>query len=395
LFAHTQKTGPKFSEYHLTDVPLLATSEEEEDTLTSLDLLYVENSKETAFYRLEEKREEKHEGLGRLPRRIPSVSSLLLFNSNMTPYKRYVGTNGLEGEEGGVAHTQEKIQKEITPAPDSVSKGESLVRETTVDIKYIPDLVDEPEFKFPQNLVLPNVAGDIFWSGEADTGIAPSQHLRLPNVNNLVPSNAPFTHDLPTSQASSPAVFTVKSVETMKNPLPVQYVIPPPHIFDIPVPPPHIVDIPVPPPHTVDIPVPPVGPPLPLPEIEQPSPQIPSLPPRHYEEPPTKPATDGERTNLFQQIREFPRQKQLRNNTPNNAQKELPKRPGDAMDALRDAIERRRRAMMAANDQSKSDKNTKGMDDDEIKPPPQEADDDSNDDVSDSDSDDDDDTKWD
>lgn len=41
--------------------------------------------------------EEQHEGLGGLPKNLSSVSSLLLFNTEENPYKRYVTIDPLRG----------------------------------------------------------------------------------------------------------------------------------------------------------------------------------------------------------------------------------------------------------------------------------------------------------
>lgn len=39
------------------------------------------------------------DGLGRLPRNIPSVASLLLFNTDDTPYQRYMALDNLLGQD--------------------------------------------------------------------------------------------------------------------------------------------------------------------------------------------------------------------------------------------------------------------------------------------------------
>jgi hypothetical protein len=57
-------------------------------------------------------------GLGRLPQRLPSVSSMLLFNSNATPYKQYSTINTLLGED--FASREDNDDKyEMEHAPDT------------------------------------------------------------------------------------------------------------------------------------------------------------------------------------------------------------------------------------------------------------------------------------
>ena len=59
--------------------------------------------------------DEEHEGLGGLPRNLVSVSSLLLFNTEDNPYKRYVMVDPLRGavtktRDGTCAENQDRGQ---------------------------------------------------------------------------------------------------------------------------------------------------------------------------------------------------------------------------------------------------------------------------------------------
>jgi WAS family protein 1 len=62
--------------------------------------------------------------LGRLPSYLPSVSSILLFNSDENPYKKYVTINNLEGKAGEDRQAQ---TTELMAAPKSLLEGTALV----------------------------------------------------------------------------------------------------------------------------------------------------------------------------------------------------------------------------------------------------------------------------
>jgi WAS family protein 1 len=67
----------------------------------------------------------KKEGLGRLPRHLPSVSSLLLFNTQENPYKKYVSFDNLAGKEP--EKKKEAPKKELYEAPKTFIEGDTLV----------------------------------------------------------------------------------------------------------------------------------------------------------------------------------------------------------------------------------------------------------------------------
>eukprot|EP01113_Clastostelium_recurvatum_P051430 TRINITY_DN99_c0_g1_i1.p1 TRINITY_DN99_c0_g1~~TRINITY_DN99_c0_g1_i1.p1 ORF type:complete len:498 (+),score=156.50 TRINITY_DN99_c0_g1_i1:71-1564(+) len=155
------------------------------------------------------------EGLGRLPKRIPSVSSLLLFNSRDNPYRVYSGNLDTLAE---LAESKNAGLRERTPAkpllgeaPASVTLGDSLALPGVVELGYKPVMSEVPELNLPTSLPnLSNVA-DIAWSVGLDLpdvqGIAPSQALPLPNFGEAsaaAPSvtTAPLP-DLPTSAPPS------------------------------------------------------------------------------------------------------------------------------------------------------------------------------------------------
>jgi hypothetical protein len=66
------------------------------------------------------------EGLGRLPEHLPSISSLLLFNTQDNPYNVYVSIDNLLGEDRVAAPTDDKDR--LADAPTTVRMGEEIVR---------------------------------------------------------------------------------------------------------------------------------------------------------------------------------------------------------------------------------------------------------------------------
>ena len=69
---------------------------------------------------------EQGEGLGSLPKHLPSVASLLLFNTAENPYKKYVLLDPLSGAQ---TKTRDKLIEEVSElseAPYSILQGEEL-----------------------------------------------------------------------------------------------------------------------------------------------------------------------------------------------------------------------------------------------------------------------------
>ena len=108
--------------------------------------------------------EVNHEGLGRLPYFLPSVSSMLLFNSSENPYKNYNSIDNLVGW----FLAKEKITDEtkatiLADAP--LTLGLSIdfdVNDPIAQMMYRPQAAGEmvPGFTLPA-LQLSNVAEDI------------------------------------------------------------------------------------------------------------------------------------------------------------------------------------------------------------------------------------------
>ena len=166
---------------------------------------------------------EMGEGLGRLPRHLPSVSSLLLFNTDENPYKEYVLLDPLEGAK---IKTRDKVEEEnkLSEAPISITKGEELTRGQQDSMMYVPVMPELPELDVPDMLPqLQYIASDMFYAGDVGDSIAPSlANIAVPDLPNLADPEAPA--------ASAPLSPDTGGVDLPAAPPPP----PPPPVEDAP-----------------------------------------------------------------------------------------------------------------------------------------------------------------
>ena len=137
------------------------------------------------------------EGLGSLPRHLPSVSSLLLFNTSENPYRKYVLLDPL----GAKIKTRDTVAAEedkMAAAPSSILYGERLETGPQESTLYRPNMPDLPELEVPASLpFLAFVADDVEYTADLGPSIAPSlANTSVPELPNLadptsVPSEPP------------------------------------------------------------------------------------------------------------------------------------------------------------------------------------------------------------
>ena len=156
--------------------------------------------------RIEVKNPEEGEGLGRLPRHLPSLSSLLLFNSTENPYKKYVLLDPLEGAKTKTRTQVIDNENALSEAPVTIQQGEQLDTRTKDSLMYMPKMAELPELDVPNILpALPNVADDLFYSADVGKSIAPSMaNTTLPSLPNLADPSAPAAVAPPPSVGSPP-----------------------------------------------------------------------------------------------------------------------------------------------------------------------------------------------
>ncbi|KAJ6237202.1 cxyorf1 [Anaeramoeba flamelloides] len=117
--------------------------------------------------------EEQIDGLGRLPEKIHSVSSLLLFNTQENPYRDYQMLDNLMGsnkerEDEIEDSTFNLLDAPLTLQEDIITHGEKI------DVFFRPEFTEVPQWSEELTLDLPFVASDISFSQDNFVPIAPS-----------------------------------------------------------------------------------------------------------------------------------------------------------------------------------------------------------------------------
>ena len=141
---------------------------------------------------------EQLEGLGSLPKNLPSVSSLLLFNTTENPYKKYVLRDPLEGAKTKTRDTVVEEESKLHEAPETIIHGEQLERGQKDSLMYVPLMPELPELDVPDMLPsLQYVASDMYYQGDAGASIAPSVASIMPELPNLADPGAPAVQGTP------------------------------------------------------------------------------------------------------------------------------------------------------------------------------------------------------
>eukprot|EP01096_Ripella_sp_DP13-Kostka_P008620 TRINITY_DN3213_c0_g1_i1.p1 TRINITY_DN3213_c0_g1~~TRINITY_DN3213_c0_g1_i1.p1 ORF type:complete len:504 (+),score=229.16 TRINITY_DN3213_c0_g1_i1:71-1513(+) len=171
IFSSHQQQQPTYSKYRLEDLPFTTSTtlrDPIQDVIIRTETVSVDERQEKT---------QDWEGLGRLPAQLPSVSSLVLFNTSENPYNLYVTIDNLMGTE---YEAHEKDEAVLPEAPSTLLEGEALQSLGLVEYSYRPSLSDLPTFNLPDTLPeLGMVAGDVsFLSLDLPT-IAPSAHPHM------------------------------------------------------------------------------------------------------------------------------------------------------------------------------------------------------------------------
>lgn len=201
--------------------------------------------------------DQQKEGLGRLPTYLPSVSSILLFNSSENPYKKYQSINNLEGVD---VESRAKLTAELAAAPTSLLEGAMLPTFAGEEYLFERQMQDKPTFDLPQNLPLAMLAMNIGFGAEGASSIAPSvnpmAHLPVPA---LMPPSASAAPPPPSYSAAPPAPSAPPPSRASAPPPPGPPAPPAPRAPSAPTGPPAPPGAPAPPPP----PAPPGAPPPP------------------------------------------------------------------------------------------------------------------------------------
>lgn len=140
------------------------------------------------------------DGLGGLPENLESLSSLLLFNSEENPYKKYTTFDPLGASKRAktAAADNDVGDDRLGDAPMSIINREQMERHAAESYLYVPGLGDVPEIDVPMDLPdLPGIA-DLTFSTDINESIAPSALMAslpdLPGVGDgpeSIETNAP------------------------------------------------------------------------------------------------------------------------------------------------------------------------------------------------------------
>uniref|UniRef100_A0A6S8ASS3 WASH1 WAHD domain-containing protein n=1 Tax=Aplanochytrium stocchinoi TaxID=215587 RepID=A0A6S8ASS3_9STRA len=165
-------------------------------------------------------------GLGSLPHKLESISSLILFNTCENPYDEYHTTDNLVGI-GTVdedtfkrKNEQEKKQKIIHDAPTSLLDGEMLPEIGEYDVGFKPKMKQMAAFALPSNLDLPDIADINFSSDNAQSSIAPSvqREAAIPDFPRILGFVSPNALVEPLTKRNTQNVSQKKDeVETTKE----------------------------------------------------------------------------------------------------------------------------------------------------------------------------------
>eukprot|EP00823_Brevimastigomonas_motovehiculus_P007198 TRINITY_DN619_c5_g1_i1.p1 TRINITY_DN619_c5_g1~~TRINITY_DN619_c5_g1_i1.p1 ORF type:complete len:562 (+),score=177.50 TRINITY_DN619_c5_g1_i1:102-1787(+) len=197
--------------------------------------LFMELTQNSAVRRQKEKLETElsREGLGRLPAQLPSISSVLLFNSDENPYKKYESLDNLEGV-GGTDREKETKDKVLAEAPHSILTGIELPTFSGLQYDFKPNLGTVPTFQAPTNLPLSRLADLTFGAGGSNFHIAPSATplASLPSAAELLalpgPAPSKTTQPQQLSAFTSTAFYSSSSSSSSSSSFSSPSSIPPP-----------------------------------------------------------------------------------------------------------------------------------------------------------------------
>ena len=199
------------------------------------------------------------EGLGRVPENVDYVSSLLLFNSAVNPYKNYTAMDNLMSSGRG-GKDDAAAFKGLASAPTSMLNGDVLPDIQGLDLTFKPEMGQMASLALPSNLPLDFLA-DINYEGAELPSIAPSAakaNYTLPAITDggfkASPSMTEQVQSLPGAPPPAPAAA---SAAPPPPPPPPPANMPPPPVAAAGAPPPPVAAQPGPPPAAANVPPPP------------------------------------------------------------------------------------------------------------------------------------------
>ena len=98
-------------------------------------------------------------GLGPLPAVVKSVGSLLLFNSDINPYKDYQTLDNLLSSGKSKEQIDDSNKFNLASAPTTLISGDALPEIGNLDLTFKPEMGDMAALALPSNLPLDFLAG--------------------------------------------------------------------------------------------------------------------------------------------------------------------------------------------------------------------------------------------
>lgn len=149
-------------------------------------------------------------GLGQLPSYLPSVNSMLLFDSNMTPYRDYNVLPSLMGRDAKERGDQSR-GRDMDEAPDTFMNPDEALRAQQLDFLHRPAAPDFQPMEFPDlkdfDPAFKNVASNINYASlnESLPSIAPTAHQKsgLPDLPALMDMPGATTSAVPETSSTS------------------------------------------------------------------------------------------------------------------------------------------------------------------------------------------------
>jgi len=163
--------------------------------------------------------------LGRIPRDIKYIDSLVVFNSRLNPYQNYQYINNTESNiQRNLPLKKNQKNKgaiDLTEAPKTLLEGDVLQQFRTEEHRFIPAAKELPQLKVRDQLDLAGIVSYAFGDGDLDTGMTPSRGgtVNRPTISDPKFLNEPTSNIVQQSNLSIQrfSMSTPQQIEAVQN----------------------------------------------------------------------------------------------------------------------------------------------------------------------------------